>query len=94
MQPVGQFDDDDAPVLRHRHEHGAQVLGLLVHLVGRPVTQAALVLDVCDASLHLTPHHLGQLAHLRLSLHDAADGGAEHGADLLEGHGRVLDDVM
>ena len=33
MQPVGELDDDNAPVLGHRDEHRVQILGLLIALV-------------------------------------------------------------
>mmetsp|Transcript_39678 Transcript_39678/g.96315 ORF Transcript_39678/g.96315 Transcript_39678/m.96315 type:complete len:793 (+) Transcript_39678:198-2576(+) len=97
VQPVGQLDDDDPPVLRHRDEHRAQVLRLLVHLVARRrgrVAQRALVLHVGHARLHLAAHHLGQLAHLRLPLDDPPHRRAEERIDLLEGDVGVLDDVV
>ena len=34
VQPVGNFDEDDADVLGHGHEHLAQVLGLLLLVAG------------------------------------------------------------
>mmetsp|Transcript_46394 Transcript_46394/g.98941 ORF Transcript_46394/g.98941 Transcript_46394/m.98941 type:complete len:238 (+) Transcript_46394:766-1479(+) len=30
VQPIGELDDDDAPILCHRNEHGTQILHLLV----------------------------------------------------------------
>mmetsp|Transcript_35693 Transcript_35693/g.75203 ORF Transcript_35693/g.75203 Transcript_35693/m.75203 type:complete len:436 (-) Transcript_35693:947-2254(-) len=34
VQPIGELDDDDAIIVRHGHEHLAEVLGLLVGVVG------------------------------------------------------------
>ena len=48
MQPVGELDDDDANVARHRHKHLAQVLDLRIFFglirdagqLGDPVDEA------------------------------------------------------
>ena len=45
VQPVGQLDDDDADILRHREEHLAQVLRLNLDLVDLVVDLA----ELCDA---------------------------------------------
>ena len=79
MQPVRQLDDDDAPVVGHRDEHGAQVLRLLVGGVGEGV--------------HLA-RHLGQLGHLGLALDQPAHGRAKDQLDVGEVEHGVLHRVM
>eukprot|EP00965_Chrysotila_dentata_P018138 603196-Pleurochrysis_carterae.AAC.1 len=65
VQPVGQLDHHDAPVVRHGDEHRAQVLNLLVG--GAGAAQRALAADV-----EARAHHFGQLRHLGLALDDLA----------------------
>ena len=52
VQPVGDLDEDDADVLRHRHEHFAEVFHLLV-LAARELHAG----ELCDAL-----HDIGYLA--------------------------------
>mmetsp|Transcript_45476 Transcript_45476/g.126137 ORF Transcript_45476/g.126137 Transcript_45476/m.126137 type:complete len:206 (-) Transcript_45476:206-823(-) len=105
VQPVCQLHDDNPPIFGHRHKHRAKVLRLLVDLVERlgglallhnvrAVAQAALVGDVGQARLDLGAHHLGQLAHLGLTLDDALHRRAKHGTDLVEADRSVLDNVV
>ncbi len=56
MQPVGKLDQDDTDVLRHRQEHLAQALGLL--LLDGPRTELGQLGDAVDEPGHLRPEAL------------------------------------
>mmetsp|Transcript_22065 Transcript_22065/g.56341 ORF Transcript_22065/g.56341 Transcript_22065/m.56341 type:complete len:553 (-) Transcript_22065:541-2199(-) len=78
VHAVGELHDDDAPVVRHRDEHGAHILHLF-HLFGSGVVKRPQVLAV-----NRRAHHLRQLAHLGLALDDLAHRVPEERLDLVE----------
>ena len=56
MQPVGELDQDDADVLRHRQEHLADVLCLLLLVAAR--AELGQLGDAVDEPGHLRPEAL------------------------------------
>ena len=61
---VGQLHQDDPDVLGHRHQHLAEVLGLLFLLGRRAVREGAQLGDPLDEGQHLRPEQLVDLLGL------------------------------
>ena len=52
METVGELDDDDTDILRHRHEHLPEILGLHLHLIGVEIELCQLC-DAIDEQRHI-----------------------------------------
>ena len=98
VQPVGNFDEDDADVLRHGHEHLAQIFHLLLFHGG--ILHARELCDALDEVCHRLAEQARDLLEARVGVletvvqqrsRDGVGIEADLGHDL--GHGQRMDDI-